>query len=121
MVPFSVSAGADNRANEFLSVKHSTAKWPLMLINMQLSHALASSSILLNLQWRRREENVLADALTNEDHSSFSPSLRVDVKFENIPTLIIDELWKTKLEIDERKTSFISGEVSRRKRQKTQW
>ena len=121
MIPFSISAGTDNRANEFLLVKRSTTKWPLMLINMQLSHALASSSLLLNLQWRPREENVLADALTNEDDSSFSPSLRVDVKFENLPTSIIDELWKTKLEFDERKTSFISGEVPRRKRQKTQW
>ena len=92
-----------------------------MLIKMQLSRALAPSSLLLNLQWRLREENVLADALTNEDDSSFSPSLRVDVKFENLPTSILDEWRKTKLEFDERKTSFISGEVSRRKRQKTQW
>ena len=94
VIAFSLSAGTDNRANEFLSMKRSSTKWPLMLINMQLSHALASSSLLLNLQWRPREENVLADALTNEDDCSFSPSLRVDVKFENIPTLIIDELWK---------------------------
>ena len=119
VIPFSLSAGTDNRANQFLSVKRSTTKWPL-IINMQLSHALASSSLLLNLPWRPREENVLADALANEDDCSFSPSLRVDVKLQNIPTLTIDELWKTKLEF-ERKTSFISGEVSRRKRQKTQW
>ena len=121
VIPFSISAGTDNRANDFLSVKRSTTKWPLMLINMQLSHVLASSSLLLNLQWRPREENVLADALTNEDDSSFTPSLRVNVNFRDLPTSIIDELWKTKLEFDERKTSFISGEVSRRKRQKTQW
>ena len=43
---------------------------------------------------------MLADALTNEDDSSFSPSLRVDVNFEDLPTSIIDELWKTKLEFD---------------------
>ena len=121
VIPFSISAGTDNRANDFLSVKRSTTKWPLMLINMQLSHVLASSSLLLNLQWRPREENVLADALTNEDDSSFTPSLRVNVNFRDLPISIIDELWKTKLEFDECKTSFISGEVSRRKRQKTQW
>ena len=46
VIPFLISAGTDNRANEFLSVKRSTTKWPLMLINMQLSHVLASSSPL---------------------------------------------------------------------------
>ncbi len=34
----------------------------------------------------------------------FSPSLRVDVKFEDLPTSIIDELWKTKLELFPKET-----------------
>ena len=85
VIPFSISAGTDNRANEFLSVKRSTTKLPLMLINMQLSHVLASSSLLLNLQWRAREENLLADALTNEDDSSFFPSLRINVNSRFCP------------------------------------
>ena len=120
VIPFSLSAGTDNRAIEFLSVKRSTTKWPLMLVNMQFSHALASPSLLLNLQWRPREEIVLAEALTNEDDRAFGPASRVNLKFADVYTLIIDELWKTKLEF-ERKTSFISGEVSRRKRQKMHW
>ena len=121
VIPFSIPAGTDNRANEFLTVKRSTTKWPLMIINMQLSHVLASSALTLNLQWRPREENTLADALTNEDDAAFDSTLRVNVKFDDIPMAIVNELWQTKLEFDHRKSSFIAGEVSRRKRQKTQW
>ena len=121
VIPFSIPAGTDNRANEFLTVKRSTTKWPLMIVNMQLSHVLASSALTLNLQWRPREENTLADALTNEDDAAFDSTLRVNVKFDDIPLAIVNELWQTKLEFDHRKSSFIAGEVSRRKRQKTQW
>jgi len=121
VLPFSIPAGTDNRANEFLTVKRSTTKWPLMIINMQLSHVLACSALTLNLQWRPREENTLADALTNEDDSAFHSTLRVNVLFDDIPMAIVNELWQTKLEFDHRKSSFIAGEVSRRKRQKTQW
>ena len=121
VIPFSIPAGTDNRANEFLTVKRSTTKWPLMIINLQLSHVLASSALTLNLQWRPREENTLADALTNADDSAFDSTLRVNVLFKDIPMVIVNELWQTKLEFDHRKSSFIAGEVSRRKRQKTQW
>ena len=65
-VAISLVAGTDNMANDALSTKRSTTKWPLMLINMQLSSALARSRLALSLRWRPREENVEADNLTNE-------------------------------------------------------
>ena len=61
-------AGTDNKANESLSVKRASTKWPLILINMQLSAALAKGRLSLCLQWRPREENVEADGLTTEIH-----------------------------------------------------
>ena len=65
-----VSAITDNKGNESLSRKQSSTKWPLMLVNIQLSHCLLKASMRLNLVWRQREENTLADDLTNERFAS---------------------------------------------------
>ena len=74
---FSIFAGTDNRANDLLSNKRSTTKWPLMLVNMELSSCLAKSRLTLDLRWRPREENQEADELTNEIFTSFSMDDRV--------------------------------------------
>lgn len=37
VIPISLNPGTDNQSNEALSQKRATTKWPLMLINMQLS------------------------------------------------------------------------------------
>ena len=47
VIPVVVSAGADNRSNEFLAKKRSTTAWPLMLINMSLSDALMKANLRL--------------------------------------------------------------------------
>lgn len=57
-------AGTDNRSNEALLLKASTTRWPLQLINMQLSAKLMKAGIKLLLRWRPRDENTLADELT---------------------------------------------------------
>ena len=44
-VALALSASTDNMANEFLSSKRATTKWPLMLINMQLSALLARARL----------------------------------------------------------------------------
>lgn len=76
-VHFSLFAGTDNRANDLLSNKRSTTKWPLMLINMELSSSLAKPRLTLDLRRRPREENTEADDLTNGDFSKFSMDDRV--------------------------------------------
>ena len=43
-------AGTDNLANEALSVKRSTTRWPLMAVNMQLSSSLARARLSLALR-----------------------------------------------------------------------
>ena len=59
--------GTDNRANEALTAKRSTTKWPLLAINMQLSSSLSRARLNLGLKWRPREENVEeADQVRNE-------------------------------------------------------
>ena len=94
-------AGTDNIANDALTSKRSTTKWPLMLTNMQLSSSLAKARLSLDLRWRPREENVEADNLTNEEFAGFSESDRVLVTLSDIDLCIVETLWKTKAQFDE--------------------
>ena len=61
----SLFGGTDNRANESLSEKRSTTKWPLMGINMQLSSMLSRSRLSLGLRWRPRDKNTRLGSLGN--------------------------------------------------------
>ena len=49
------AADTDNQGNSRLLRKRSSTKWPLMLINMQLSDLLLRSSLKLLLRWRPRD------------------------------------------------------------------
>ena len=125
-VHFSIFAGTDNRANDFLSNKRSTTKWPLMLINMQLSSCLAKSRLTLDLRWRPRDENKEADELTNEVFSSFSMSKRVALSFEQLDLQLVNELWSTKLQFDQmreqaRQSPAEKPHKGKRKHDKTEW
>ena len=123
-VGLSIFAGTDNKGNEGLTAKRSTTKWPLMIINMQLSSVLSRSKIDLHLNWRPRDENKLADALTNGDYSDVSPGKRVNLRFEDIPLDVINKLWQTKVAFDEARVSpHITGTTSTtsRKFDKSPW
>ena len=92
-------AGTDDMANEFLSSKRSTTKWPLMLINMQLSASLARARLSLHLR-RRPRENVEADQLTKEQFDDFSLACRVPIIFGDLDLSLVEALWKTKSQFD---------------------
>ena len=85
-------AGTDNRANEALTLKRATTKWPLMALNMQMSSMLSKARLGLNLQWRPREENTEADDLTNERFDDFDPKLRVEVSLQSMDLSILQAL-----------------------------
>ena len=87
-----LSAGTDNSANEALSIKRSTTRWPLMAINMQLSSSLAKARLSLALKWRPREENVEADQLTNERFDGFQDHLRVRVALSDLDLTMLNSL-----------------------------
>ena len=86
---WALTGGTGNLANQFLTAKRSTTRWPLMIINMQLSHCLSLASLSLKLNWRPREENTFADGITNGDFSPFDASHRVPLSFADIPQDII--------------------------------
>ena len=94
-----------------------------MLINMQLSHLLRVACLRLNLNWKPRSENGLADRLTNEDFSSFDSAPRISFSYDDLPLQLFNRLLETK-------TQFASDREYRRtlaatalpsKRLKTQW
>ena len=95
-IEVSLFGGTDNRANESLTEKRSTTKWPLMGINMQLSSSLSRSRLSLGLRWRPREENVEADQLTNEDFTGFDESLRIDACWDDLQFKVLEDLVQTR-------------------------
>lgn len=88
-----LEAGTDNLSNEHLMKKTSTTRWPLALVNMQLSDKLVSAGLRLTLKWRPRDENQLADQLTNEVFDGFDPALRVKCTLADVGLELLNELW----------------------------
>ena len=87
-----ITAGTDNQGNQHLVRKMLTTKYPLCLVAMELAAQLTLKHLDLRLDWRPRESNVEADALTNEDFTGFDPARRVDaagvhLKFACMPEL----------------------------------
>ena len=100
-----LAAGTDNQANQFLSIKRSSTRWPLMAVNMQLSAALSKARLSLRLKWRPREENQEADDLTNDIFTRFDLGLRVAVAFEDLDLRILEDLMNTRLSFEASRAS----------------
>ena len=122
------AADTDNQGNSRLLKKRSSTKWPLMLINMQLSDLLLRSSLKLLLRWRPRDENQLADQLTNEVFTNFTVEHRLIIKYSDLPLSLLHQLWETKESFDaaRRAQAALSSEAAqlqsrKRKTEKTPW
>ena len=61
----------DNQSNESLLKKFMTSKFPSTLILMELAEELTAKRCELKLHWLKRDDNQLADDLTNEKFDSF--------------------------------------------------
>ena len=96
VVPIYVAAGTDNQANEALSQKRASTAWPLMLVNMQLSHHLFRASLQLALCWKPRDENQLADDLINSEFDGVAAEKRVEACFEDLELELLKSLWSSR-------------------------
>ena len=76
-----------------------TPSFPLCCILMELSAQLELRGILLDLNWSRRTENVLADKLSNGFFEDFDPLLRVEVDLKKMNWIILHHIlkWAPKL------------------------
>ena len=70
----------DNQSNESLLKKFMTSKFLSTLILMELAEELTFKRCELKLHWLRRDENQLADDLTNEKFDSFDSEFRIPLK-----------------------------------------
>ena len=116
-------AGTDNKSNEALLVKASTTRWPLQLVNMQLSAKLMKAGVKLLLRWRPRDENTLADELTNEQFHNVVDSKRVGLQFSHLELDLLNELWKERedfLDKDNWKY-YHDSEFKQKVRTKSKW
>ena len=118
-------AGTDNRSNEFLSDKRTTTKWPLMLINLQLSSLLSRARLSLKLRWRPREHNTVADDITNSEFAQVDMAKQIHMSYADLPTEIIHTLWDTKSEFDrlrlQSRAEAPPGGKKRKRHDKTPW
>ena len=97
-----IFAGTDNRSNESLTKSSATTRWPLMLVNMQLSHLLMKAGVRLSLRWRPRDQNVLADDLTNEVFDQFDADKRVGIQWGDLDLSLLNSLWESREEFLDR-------------------
>ena len=75
----------DNLGNDFIVRRMLTTKLPGAIVLMQLATLLGERGLWLDLCWRSREENKEADALTNQDFSSFDMNNRVSIEYKDLP------------------------------------
>lgn len=87
-----MEAFTDNQGNSFALRKGMSTKYPLTLLMMEMAEELRHKNLQLDLKWTKRDNNVGADSLTNEDFSDFSKELRVEVKEEDLKWKVLDAL-----------------------------
>ena len=82
----------DNQSNELLLKKFMTSKYPSTLILMELAEELAWKQCELKLHLVKRDENQLADDLTNEKFDMFDTKFRIPLKGKDIEWRILNKL-----------------------------
>jgi hypothetical protein len=71
-----LSGLTDNAGNSAILTKMSTSKMPVAPVLLEMAKIMYSRRLEFSLLWTPREENVLADALTNGEFEGFDPSQR---------------------------------------------
>lgn len=102
--------------------KASTTRWPLVLVNMQLSEKLMAAGVKLVLRWRPRDQNVLADKLTNEKFENVKADKRVPLTLEDLKLDWLFELWKQRDDFLDRETwKFYQAPSDAQSTAKSKW
>ena len=115
-----IQGGTDNKSIDHLAKKNSTTRWPLTLINMQLSHLLMRAGLRVKLAWRPRDENTLADDLTNGRFDDVDSAKRVRVCLGDLDFSLLDLLWESRSEYLDRESWLAYGD-GREKAEKSAW
>eukprot|EP00435_Cladocopium_sp_Y103_P009679 s3207_g2.t1 len=60
---------------------------------MQFTVALMSAQAFAKLNWRARDQNELADSLTNQDFSGVDPAKRLECTWGQFDWSLLELLW----------------------------
>jgi hypothetical protein len=74
--------------------KGMTTTFPACVVLMESCIQLKRRGLLLDLEWRRREENVEADDLSNGDFGKFCKDKRIPLKAEELNFEVLNRLMK---------------------------
>ena len=117
-----VQGGTDNRSIEQMMRKAATTRWPLVLVNMQLTDSTMKSGMRVGLKWRPRDENTVADDLTNEKFDQVEVAKRVHIAWNEIKLDLLNKLWGAREEfLDRDAWIFFDGAEKSAPFEKTSW
>ena len=89
-----LSGSTDNLGNAWVLNRLMSTKFPMFVILGELAVQLRALNMDLSLDWVPRLQNEEADALTNQDFSSFQQKNRVEIKLDEMPWKILPKLAK---------------------------
>lgn len=87
-------AFTDNKGNSFILRKGLSTKYPVTVLVIEVAETLRRLDAFATLTWVRRDGNVLADALTNKDFSSFDIKHRETIDEAGLQWYVMDGLLK---------------------------
>ena len=88
----SVGGSTDNKGNTYAVTKLMTTKFPLVAFVAKLAAQMENGRWDLELEWVPRDQNIEADALTNNDFSSFSPEHQIKVDPMKLGFLVLNDM-----------------------------
>ena len=86
------SAGTDDKGDMYAVSSMMSTKFPLNVLLMELSEQLERRNSWLRVDWTPREQNVQADALSNEQFHEFDPGKRVALDPAAVDWVVLPEL-----------------------------
>ena len=117
-----VQGGTDNRSIEQTVKKSAATRWPLVLVNMQLSDCLMRAGLRVGLVWRPRDEYTVADDLTNGVFNQVAEDKRIMVKWSDLKFSMLEQLWSARSEfLDRDSWKFYHGSEEGRAFKKSAW
>jgi hypothetical protein len=127
----SLSGRTDNQGNSYMTKKNLTTAYPTAPVLMQIAELVEDHNVSFTLEWRRRTENVEADALSNGEYDLFNEALRVRVDIVSMFPLIQElaefekefrvQLEEKRLLKKARSAEFGHTQQRKRRRVKTPW
>ena len=88
-----VTGVSDNQGNTFLLSRLMTSKFPAVVVLAEMAEQQRYHSVDLQLDWAPRDQNIPADALTNEEFGDFDPAKRIKVVVEELEFRVLHRMF----------------------------